>query len=962
MQHFHSIRHKRHLHGARGNRFKDAALLKRANGAAREHRAGKRKGQRRAAVGLGRVVRVILHLPQGRAVRAGAVVREAQVRVRPEHGQRRLDAEIRADHRAKRVVTPLPRIRVGIAVEIAVRLHIAGGVEEYSGLRRAVVLHDHRGRALVIIHKQRPVARPLDARDAAGGVSAGGRDRVHLVADPAVPGRGVRQFRALRNADDFAVLVIPLDLHPCFFAVAQRVARVAAQVRAVRVAAVRHHGEVVVHARVAPHLHHVVAVERPAPPAAHMHVAPRAFPARDRCVAVLEPLVAQGIHGRPDRTVGNLDFIAVFPHFRPVVISVDRRVGVEVHDRHLPEPGDELAAALRHLVAAGVARINPEQLLQLGHRFGTRPPVEVLQAGQVRRGHHVDAGGDDALEQEVEHAVRVARNAVFHAHVPREDHHLVVGVSARRQLVQVHEIRLEAHALQRAGDLLHLALVAVVLRVVRGGPEERDVRFRVRGAGKQLVDLDLLHQVERVAGNPVRGFDHAVGVHDAETLFAVRDVWTVLPREDVRADRIRLQAFPQRVADQRPLPELVHPGPHRLGAGEAGFRVQHRDARDLLRVGHAPVSVLRLVAQHRPRVVVHAEEIDRRAARGRRRGDLAAVLGVVAPVFLAPLHAHRGVGNQVVRVCALRRRRAQGREIGHRVFAELHHVRPDRAVRAVCAVLFDKRHLGEVGERRAPRRVRRRNRPVFRLAPVAERLLRFGVIAVQQAAPEAEIAVLVADDPAGDRLRVLVAAAHGANPFRVLRARLRMFVVDDVGLPPVRVRDALGIDFRRMHRVPLVREPVRRPLVTDQREDAQAALLARLDEVIVVLPLEVVVGILLDVLPDDVNAHRVRAHLHHLVEIVVNLLKRLPDAERTIPRLVRDPVRHPRLARCGIEEIAVLHRDERLHSPECRRHGEKNEPEQENPRGKTLHDQPLSSHGPDKRPRTQNTGQPNVTS
>ncbi|OQA29107.1 MAG: hypothetical protein BWY59_00528 [Verrucomicrobia bacterium ADurb.Bin345] len=264
----------------------------------------------------------------------------------------------------------------------------------------------------------------------------------------------------------------------------------------------------------------------------------------------------------------------------------------------------------------------------------------------------------------------------------------------------------------------------------------------------------------------------------------------------------------------------------------------------------------------------------------------------------------------MVRVRALGRGRAERGEVRDGVLAELNHVGPDRALHAVGAVLFHETDVVEAGIRRAPQVVDVGDVAVLVRTPRAECRLALRVIAVEQAAPQAEVPVLVADDPSHDGLGILVARADRIDPRRVLGARIRMLVVDDIRLPARRVIDAPGVIFRRMLRIPLVREPVGRPLVADQREDAEAALLARVDEVVVILPLELVVRVLLDVFPHHIDADRVRAHLHELVEVVVNLVEGLPNAERPIPCLVRNAVRNPRLARGGIEEVAVLHGDE----------------------------------------------------
>ena len=321
--------------------------------------------------------------------------------------------------------------------------------------------------------------------------------------------------------------------------------------------------------------------------------------------------------------------------------------------------------------------------------------------------------------------------------------------------------------------------------------------------------------------------------------------------------------------------------------------------------------VLRFVPEQGPRVIVDREVGERRVARRAFRRDFAAVFRVVAPVFLAPLHADGRIGQEMVRVGRARGLRAHRREAGDGILAPLRGVCPDRAFHAVRPVLVRERDLVEVRVARAPRRVQVRNGGVLRLAPRAERGLAVRVVAVVDAAPETEIAVLVADDPAGNRLRVLVARAHVAEEFGVLGARGGRLVPDDVGLPPVGVVDAARVRRRRVHGVPLVREPVRRPLVPDQREDPDVALFAGLHQVVVVGPAPLVVPVLLDVLPDKVGSDRVAAHLDDLVQVVVNLVVRLPDPQRPVPRLVRDAVRNPCVRGRRIVEIAVRHLDER---------------------------------------------------
>ncbi|OQA29108.1 MAG: hypothetical protein BWY59_00529 [Verrucomicrobia bacterium ADurb.Bin345] len=379
------------------------------------------------------------------------------------------------------------------------------------------------------------------------------------------------------------------------------------------------------------------------------YVAPHPVPLRNVCAAVrphFEALVATRIHFRPEHSaVRDADFVAVFPRVRPVNVAVGqraRRVGVEADVYRRPIPRNIFVRALRHFVAADVGRINAEQRFHLVQEIGHREAVRILHARQVRRSQHVNARGDHNRAQELQHALAAgARHLALDTHVARQDDHAVVRVTAGRKLVEIHEIRLIPETLQRARKLLHFAFVAVVLGIVRVGPEERDVGFRVRGPAEPVGNADLAHEREHVARGPVGRLDDAVGIDNAEALFAIGDKRAILPREDVRADRAHLQALPQRIADKRSLAKLGQARPHRFRAGEPGLRIEHGDLGHLLRIGDSPMALLRLVAEDGPGVVVHAEEVYGRADILRGRGDLPAVLRVVTPVLLAPLHADR---------------------------------------------------------------------------------------------------------------------------------------------------------------------------------------------------------------------------------------------------------------------------------------------------------------------------------
>ena len=694
------------------------------------------------------------------------------------------------------------------------------------------------------------------------------------------------------------------------------------KVGAGRVPAVRHHGEILVDAGIAPHLEHVGAFLRERVADGHVIGVP-GRPRAEVPVRILEPLVAECVQSGPDHApVRHLDLVGILPDVGPVVVGVRHGadgVGREIDLHQVPVRRHVVPAARGHFVAADIADIHAEQrrvfLLEIGARFA----VEILHARQVRPGHHVHAFWNDLGQEEIQHAVGVAGHRVVHAHVAGKNDGLVVRVRPRGEVFQVHEVRLVPKALQGARDLLHLAFVAVVLRIVRGGPQEGDVRLRLFRAGQEFVEVDAVHQVEREAGDPERRLDHAVRVQDAEPLFAIRDVGAVMPRENVRADRARFETFPQRVADERSLALLVHSRPHAFGTREARFRVKNGNPGHFLRVRDAPLAVLRFVAENGPGVVVDGEEIERRVRRRAGRRDLAAVLRVVPPILLAPLHADGGVRDQVVRIRRLRRLRAKRRVAGNRILAPLDHVGPLRTIHAIGPVLLHEGDVGEVRVPGAPGRIDVRDGPVFCLAPIAERLLAIRVVSIQESAPQTEVAVFIADDPRDDGLGVLVAGAYRAEELGVLRAGLRRFVPDDVRLPPRRVRNAQRVHLGRMHRVPVIRKPRGRPLVADQGENADVACLASLHQIVVVCPVPLIVPRLFDVLPHEVNTDGVGPHLLHLVEIIINLVVRLPNTERSIPRLVRDAVGHPGFCGSGVVKIPVPHLDEGLEGRVCAR-------------------------------------------
>src|SRR5204863_7198600 len=121
------------------------------------------------------------------------------------------------------------------------------------------------------------------------------------------------------------------------------------------------------------------------------------------------------------------------------------------------------------------------------------------------------------------------------------------------------------------------------------------------------------------------------------------------------------------------------------------------------------------------------------------------------------------------------------------------------------------------------------------------------------------------NNPSHNRFAVLIALAHGLQEFGILRACLWMFIVYDVRTPSLRMKDSLTVDGGRMHGIPIRREPVRRPLISDERNQTKATLFASADKVIVIGPIELIIAICLDMLPNEVHPQTVSAKFDHLI-------------------------------------------------------------------------------------------------
>ncbi len=933
VEHLGAVGRETHGHDSVAVLLEDLALLEGADRLAGQQAAVECEIEIRPAVGLTRVVRIVLHLDQDVVVRRRPVFRQAEEGVGPAATQLRLNTEIVADHSTDDVIPVFPREHIRLAVPVPIGLVVADRVKEDGRLARPMILHDHRRRPLLVVyvHRARPAIGRVEAAadQATARPCIGWRNGVHLVLNPRVARRRAREPHALVRPEDIPLLVTPLQLDDGIRARTQWIIAVAAQIGTVRIATERNHRDILPHPRVAPHLDHVQTVILPAPAASHLDVAPCPIPLRHHRAALFKALVAQRVHLRPHHAaIGHLDLIAVLPNLGTIGVATRHtahRAGCEIDLDRRPVPRHVLAAAHRSLKATYIRRVHAEEIADFAREGRALLAIEILQAGQVRHRQHVYALGNHHRPQEIQHRlVRRVRNHVLHAHVARENDYAIVGEDAGAQFVKIDEIRLVAESLQGAGHLLHFALVAVVLRIVRRRPQERYVRLRILRGRQQVVNFRLSHQIVRIAAHPVGRLDGAIRVDNTKTLLPVRDPRPVHPREYVRADRANFQRFPQRIPDQRALPVFVHPRPHRFGTGETRLRIHHGNLGDLLGEGDAPLAILRLMPENRPRIVVHGEEIERRVGGRAGRRNFAAILGVIPPVFFAPLHAHRGIRHQVVRVGHLRRPGASRSVARDGVFPPLHGIRPNRPFHAIGPILLGKRELVEVGIAGAPGRVGVCYGGVLALAPGTERLFAVGIIAVQQPAPQTQVAVLIAQDPPGNGLVGRIAAAHRREELGILRARRGSFVADDVGLPAVGVQDAFRIGLGRVHRVPGIRKPVRRPLVTHQREDSDVAFLAFLDKQVVVGPTPDVVALLLDVLPDEIHANAVRAHLDHLIQIIPELIRCLPHAQRTVPCLVRYAPRHPWLAGHRVIEIPVLQLDEsrkrRLHGNHQHQH------------------------------------------
>jgi len=794
-------------------------------------------------------------------------------------------------------------------------------------LAGAMVFGDDRRRAGFAIHEQRPgrggaVAVALDHH--AAGVRISGRDGYGREPLPVVVRPG--QPRAFGLAHFLSVAVVPFQRDDPVGVVGQRVIAVVAQVGPRGIGVTRHDVlKVLPEAGPTPELQVVGALPRE--PLADMDVAPGA-PGGNLAGAALETAVVGGVHDGPQCAVGHPDAVVVLPDGRPVFEPAQGGGRIIVVSDFDGSPVAVVHAVIHcpvGLETAEVGGVNAEQGVQLGLGRRARLAPAVLDARQIGDRDDMNAGGQHHRAQIVIECLAAGvRDHVVAAHVAGEDQHAEVGIGAGGQLIERHdEVRFIAEPLERAGLLLHFIFKADILGIRGIHPEERDVRRWIPRAGEQPADVHLLELVVKIAAFPHGGLVAAVGGDDAETLLAVGHVWPVLPGEDVSADAAAGERLPEAVADQDALANLVYAREKGLGAGETRLAVHHRDAGDLLGVGDAPLAVAGLMAIERPRIIVDREETQRRAGCRAGARDLAAVLSVVAPVLLAPLHPDGGVGEEMVRVGRVRGLCAKSGERGDGILMPLDHVRPERAGGPFPFISVGEDDLAEAGVGGTPSRVERYNVRVAGLAPVAESLFAPRVIAVVFQVPKTEIAVFIADDPTGDRFRIFVTAADVGEELGVLRARLRMLVIDDVGLPAFRMINAFRIRAWGVHRVHVVREPVRRPLITDQGEDLDVAFFARADQVVIVVPIEKVVAAPFDVLPNEIHADGVGAHAHHIVQILVNLIMRLPNTQRPIPGLVSDPMRDERLAGCGIPKVIVFGCNE-ITGPR-RRTGPKNE-------------------------------------
>ena len=354
-----------------------------------------------------------------------------------------------------------------------------------------------------------------------------------------------------------------------------------------------------------------------------------------------------GIHYRPELPIGHPDSFIVLPDLRAIGESRQRGRGcreeLHVNGVEIP-PHDTVLHGSRGLYSTLVHRIYAEQLADFLFEFGTRLAPAVLHSRQIRYGQDMNASRDHLGPEEFQYALARTRHLLPDAHIARQDDDPEVGIGAVGQLLKPHdEVRFVTQPLQSSGFLLHLVLEPAILRIGGIIPEEGDIRLGILAAGQKRMYVNLIHGVIGGTAIPVGRLDDSVAVDNPESLFTVGNPGPVLPGEYVGTDGARLQSFPERVPDQNALALFIHAGEQDLGAGEPRLGVQYGHLSNLLRIGNPPVPVAGLMAVQCPRVVIDGKEVQGGIGSRAIAGNFAAVLCMVAPVFLSPLHSDRGV-------------------------------------------------------------------------------------------------------------------------------------------------------------------------------------------------------------------------------------------------------------------------------------------------------------------------------